>query len=347
MGFTTLKDVAQRAGTTPSTVSYVLNQKKGRYVSEQMRRRVLEAAEELHYIKSYGASSLKGKSRRLLSILVPQFENQFFTRLIVAAEKILMQAGYDLVISNTDDNPEKEKEIIERMVGQRVDGIIVTPTAKGAENTEILRKVKLPMVVVDRPLMGVPACHRVATDNYGFGVEAAEHLIRMGHSHIGYIDWASGITALEDRRIATMHTYHTHGFDEDHVVVVEKPFSFQGGYEATKEILEHHPEVTALFYGFHMQAIGGVAYLNEKGIRIPDAISVMLIGSPDWATIGHFCHIDMGDSAIGEQAAKVLLDQIDGKLSIDGSSCFLQKGYLVEGPSVKNIGGNSNKEGIR
>lgn len=344
MGYTTLKDVAERAGTTASTVSYVLNQKQGRYVSEEMRRRVLEAAEELHYIKSYGASSLKGKSRRLLSILVPQFENQFFTRLIVAAEKILMLAGYDLVISNTDDNPEKEKEIIERMVGQRVDGIIVTPTTKGAENTEILRRVGLPMVVVDRPLTGVSAYHRVATDNYGFGVESAEYLIRKGHTHIGYVNWDSEIKDLEDRHAAIVNTYRKHGFDESSVAVACKPFSYQGGYDATKEILEDHPEVTALCYGFNMQAIGGVSYLNEKGIRVPDDVSVMLVGSPDWATIGHFCHIDMGDSAIGERAAKVLLEEIDGKLPVDGASCFVQNGHLVEGSSVKDIAINSKQE---
>ncbi|NLK05352.1 MAG: LacI family transcriptional regulator, partial [Spirochaetales bacterium] len=83
--YATLKDVAKLAGTTAATVSYVLNEKEGRYISDETRRKVLEAAEQLEYVKSIGASSLKGKSRKLIAILIPQFENQFFTRIVVAS----------------------------------------------------------------------------------------------------------------------------------------------------------------------------------------------------------------------------------------------------------------------
>ena len=80
--FVTLKDVAERAGTTIGTVSYVLNDRKGRYISQELRAKVLAAAEELNYIKCNGASSLKGMDRRLIVILIPQYENQFFTSAI-------------------------------------------------------------------------------------------------------------------------------------------------------------------------------------------------------------------------------------------------------------------------
>ena len=89
--YATLKDVAERAGTTAATVSYVLNGSKKRYISEDMRRRVEEAARELNYVKSSAASSLKGKKRKIIAVLVPQFENQFFTQLILGVERVADQ----------------------------------------------------------------------------------------------------------------------------------------------------------------------------------------------------------------------------------------------------------------
>ena len=153
--FVTLKDVAEKAGTTVGTVSYVLNNKKGRYISDDLRQRVLVAASELNYIKCNGASSLKGMDRKLIGILIPQFENQFFTRICLAAEEVFVQHGYDLIICDTFDEPGREKAIIHRLLSQRVDGIIITPTVDGAENTKIARDVGMNMVVVDRPLEGL------------------------------------------------------------------------------------------------------------------------------------------------------------------------------------------------
>lgn len=81
--YATLKDVAERAGTTAATVSYILNGSTKRYVSEDMRRRVEAAAKELNYVKSSAASSLKGKKRKIIAVLVPQFANQMFTELVL------------------------------------------------------------------------------------------------------------------------------------------------------------------------------------------------------------------------------------------------------------------------
>ena len=179
--FVTLKDVAERAGTTIGTVSYVLNDRKGRYISQELRAKVLAAAEELNYIKCNGASSLKGMDRRLIGILIPQYENQFFTRICDAAEQVFASHGYDLIICDTFDNPEREKGIIHRLLSQRVDGLIVTPSLKGSENTRIVRDVGLNMVVVDRPLEGFDGYYWVRGDNYGCGYAGGMDLYRHGH----------------------------------------------------------------------------------------------------------------------------------------------------------------------
>lgn len=129
--YATLKDVAERAGTTAATVSYILNGSTKRYVSEDMRRRVEAAAKELNYVKSSAASSLKGKKRKIIAVLVPQFANQMFTELVLGVERVADRYGYILSICNTFDDPQRELEIIRRMQAQRVDGYIITPSRDG------------------------------------------------------------------------------------------------------------------------------------------------------------------------------------------------------------------------
>ena len=332
--FVTLKDVAERAGTTIGTVSYVLNDRKGRYISQELRAKVLAAAEELNYIKCNGASSLKGMDRRLIGILIPQYENQFFTRICVAAEEVFASHGYDLIICDTFDNPEREKGIIHRLLSQRVDGLIVTPSLKGSENTRIVRDVGLNMVVVDRPLEGFDDYYWVRGDNYGCGYAGGMDLYRHGHRSLIYIGWASGISELESRE---------RGFRDAcsgcQVFTYNAGFSAKSGYETTMRAVKEHPEATAVFFGFNVQALGGVNVFRDLGLRIGEDISVSLIGSPEWSYTGNndFTHVHMGDYEIGKKAAGILFDLIRGKEV--PSKRVIQECTLIEGTSVKNIGG--------
>lgn len=333
--FVTLKDVAEKAGTTIGTVSYVLNDKKGRYISQELRERVISAAEELNYIKCNGASSLKGMERKLIGILIPQFENQFFTRICIAAEEVFAAQGYDLIICDTFDDPEREKAIIHRLLSQRVDGIIITPTTKGAENTEIVRRVGLNMVVVDRPLQGLENYYWVTTNNYGCGYRGGEYLRSCGHRNIVYIGWNSGIADLDSRERGLRDAVG----DSVNVVSYVTDFSPEAGFNAVTKALSEHPEATAVFFGFNIQAKGGVNAFRELGRTIGEDISVMLIGSPEWAYTGinNFTRVEMGDLELGRKAAAVLLDLIKGK-DVPAKR-LIQDCTLVEGTSVRRIGG--------
>lgn len=332
--YVTLKDVAEKAGTTVGTVSYVLNDRKGRYISDSMRQRVLEAASELNYIKCNGASSLKGKDRKLIGILIPQFENQFFTRICIAAEEVFVQYGYDLIICDTFDDPEREKAIIHRLMSQRVDGMIITPTVKGMENTRLARDVGLNMVVVDRPLDGLEEKYYwVTADNYGCGFQGGKYLQENCHEKIIYIGWKSGISNLESRetglRDALAESAEVYSYYAD--------FSPEAGFEATERALKEHPDASAVFYGFNIQAKGGVNVFRKHGLRIGEDISVMLIGSPEWAYTGSndFARLDMKELELGRKAAGLLLDLI-----MSGSyrpERVIQDCVLIKGTSVRKI----------
>ena len=310
--YATLKDVAERANTTAATVSYVLNGSKNRYVSEDMRRRVEEAAKELNYVKSSAASSLKGKQRKIIAVLVPQFANQFFTEVVLAIERVADQHGYILSICNTFDDPQHELEVIRRMQAQRVDGFIITPSAQGHKNTRTIRKTGIPMVVVDRTINVKEDYFLVSVRNYESTCMTVEYLLNHGHRNIAYVGWTADFGGLELRKKAYQDTLIRYGVSADRHVMMDGAFTAQAGYELTRRVLTEHPEVTAIFYAYNVQAKGGVDYLSEHGIQIGKDISVIILGAPDWAHTGNnnFTCVDINGTELGLKAAEMLFDII-------------------------------------
>jgi LacI family transcriptional regulator len=326
--YTTMKDVAKKANTTTSTVSYVLSNKEGRYISQEMRERVLSAAKELNYIKFNGASSLKGKERKLIGIMIPQFANQFFTKLILEAEKIFVEHEFDMIICNTFDDSEREREIINRLLSQRVDGIIISPTIDGAKNTEVLRDLDVKVVVVDRPLEGVDNYNYLTANNLQAGELGMAHLLEMGHTKVAYIGWDSKIKSLEDRKNGVLNI-------NPEAKIYVGDFSADTGYKLTEKALTENPDLTALFYGFNIQAVGGLKYLADNNISYPEDISISIIGSPEWVNIGNnnIEHIDQNSASLGREAAQLMMDIISNKQTKTIkkiNSCILIKGSSVK-----------------
>ena len=335
--YATLKDVAERANTTAATVSYVLNGSANRYVSEDMRRRVEEAARALNYVKSSAASSLKGKRRKIIAVLVPQFANQFFTQVVLAIERVADKYGYILSICNTFDDPQHELEVIKRMQAQRVDGFIVTPSAQGHKNTRTIRKTGIPMVVVDRTINIKEDYFLVSVRNYESSCMTVEYLLNHGHRHIAYIGWTADFGGLELREKAYHDILLRYGVPKEQHLVYDGQFTGQSGYELTERVLKEHPEVTALFYAYNVQAKGGVDYLSEHGFQIGKDISVIILGAPDWAQTGnnHFTCVDINGTELGEKAAEMLFNIIEHEDDDSVVPCKQSVNvFLREGDSV-------------
>lgn len=333
--YVTMKDVANHAGTSIATVSYVISNKKGRYITPDTREKVLNAIKELNYVKCAGASVLKGKQRKLVAILVPQFANQFFNRIITSAGEVFAKHGYDMIICDTFDDPEREKSIIYRMMSQRVDGIIIAPTCDGNENTKALRDVGIKMVAVDRSLNTDSEYTSVVTSNYKCGYLAAEHLVKNGHRKIGFIGWETSSLDLKERENAVRDVIDNTPGATLYASIGE--LDTTNGDELTKKLLSEHSGITAIIYGFNMQAGSGVIYLRDNGYRIPEDISIVLIGSPEWAYTGYtkYTYVDMGDFELGHNAAECLIGLLNG--SQNEGLHLIQDCKLIINNSTKNM----------
>lgn len=336
--YATLKDVAQRAGTTAATVSYVLSNSKKRYVSEDMRVRVEMAARELNYVKSSAASSLRGKKRKIVAVLVPQFRNQFFTQLVLSIETVADRFGYILSICNTFDDPQREAEIINRMQAQRVDGYIITPTARGGENTSQIRQLGIPLVVVDRSLDIEEPYSWVSSQNYESIMCAMELLLLNGHRKIAYVGWNADFGGLGEREQAYRDMLHMADVSPKDQIIYNGDFTEEDGERLTAQALHEHPDVTALLYAYNVQARGGVQYLAKQKLTPGKDISVVIVGAPDWARTGanDFCCVDLGGDGLGRMAAEILFQIIETEQA-QAPRTQIQLCSLIEGSSVYKL----------
>ncbi len=328
--YATLKDIASYAGVTPATVSYVINGAKNRYISKELREKVEKAAKELHYVKSNAASSLKGKSSNIIAVLIPQFQNHFFTEMVLEIEKVFYEHGYILSICNTFDDPIREKDIIDKMERQRVDGYIIVPSEQGLETIKNLIAFGAPLVIADRDMPSLD-CSCVLTQNYA-GIELAVHtLIEKNHKNIAYIGWDADFGGIGERLAAFKNTMNNAGLD-NYTITLGK-FGYEEGFELTKKTLSENPSITAIIFGHNMQASGAIDYLASCNKE--KEISIIILGHPSWAQTGNnnYTCIDLNGGQIGKRSAEILF-QILSDSKTQTIREFAQCNY-IDGNSVK------------
>jgi DNA-binding LacI/PurR family transcriptional regulator len=344
--YPTLKDVAKLAETSIATVSYVLNGNTDRYIKRALREKVLYAAKSLNYTKSLVASGLKGKSRKMLTIIVPQILNGFFAHVVNGILEKSSAKGYFLNICSTLDSAKRESETIEQAISQRVDGFFVSGSADAHRNLSPVVEHGVPFVVIERPLSKEwsGGYNYVGSDNIQAGRIAGEYLAENGHSRIGYIEWMRNIENVRNRRkgfeLAMSPTLAKGG---SCVIKSSQALSAENGYQMTEEILKSaefgRERPTAFLYGHHRLAEGGVACLKNYGLRIPDKVSVMIIGSTEWArlSIPQFSFVRQPIEKITTIACNLLIDLVEGKKDPHSVETHILECELVEGGTVKNL----------
>ena len=198
----TIKDVAEKAGLSVSTVSLVLNNKPHR-ISEETRQRVLEVARQMNYRPNRLAVGLIKNRTNTIGLLIPDITNMFFAEIAKGAEMGCQEQGYSMILCNTNDNPQKDIDYVNVLLERGVDGIIFVMAVNSSNNKarecyELLRQFEKPVVLVDRVVeeLELPS---VATDNELGGYLATRHLLELGHTRIGCITGPMGSQSSKQR----------------------------------------------------------------------------------------------------------------------------------------------------
>jgi LacI family transcriptional regulator len=267
-----MRDVAERAGVSVTSVSHVINET--RPVSYELRERVLAAMEELGYHPNRLARSLRSGKTHTIGTIVPDSADPFFAEVARGIEDTAFENGYSLILCNSDANLDKEAFYTDVLVEKQVDGILFLAAGGSTERILDLQQRGMPVVVVDREL---PAVHvdSVVTDNAGGGWSATRHLIDLGHRRIGYIAGPSDLTLSEYRSTGYRKALEEAGIAVDENLVVRGAFDFESGYRAARQLLTNSQRPTAIFACNDLMAIGAICAAVELGLRVPEDLSVI------------------------------------------------------------------------
>lgn len=308
----TIKDVARLAGVSISTASVALSGKGP--VSEATQVRVREAAQRLHYRPNAVARSLVTRRTRSIGLILADLTDPYFHGIAKGVERAVSEAGYTVVLADTDRSADKEERSIETLMSQQVDGIILAGSGDGSEKRlERLRRMPTPVVVVGSFDLNFPS---VTVDNQGAASMVAEHLLNEGYSRIGYIDGPKELLVSRERYAGFCRVLNDHSLSA--AFHLEGDFTPAGGYRAAKSIFSQGLKATgpdAILAANDQMAIGVLKAVRETGLHVPDQMAVAGIGDiPNAVFVDPpLTTVSLPLKELGQRAAQVLLRLIDGR----------------------------------
>lgn len=315
----TILDIAKELNISKSTVSRALAGHPG--VKEETRKTVLEMAAAMHYRPNYMARNLTKNRTRIIGVIVPEFINSFFPRIIIQIQKFFDIHGYRVLIAQCDNSPESERRNLQLMEDSMVEGILLSVTAKGFNTgyyNELLAK-GTPIVFFNRPDNTVQASS-VTIDDYKWSFFATEHLIytrrKMGQAspRIMHFRGPVDIALSNSRYRGFSDAMMKHGLDMSQNPVMEaRDITKAEGFRLMSLLVQQGRVPDALFCFNDPLAIGAMKALHEAGIPVPERISVMGFSESQSAlvTTPELSSVAQPLEEMGSTAARLLLEQIE------------------------------------
>lgn len=265
----TMKEVADRAGVSIATVSYVLND--SRKMRPETERRVLSAAKELGYHPNTAARSLVVGRSSMLGLIVPDIGNPFFPEITKSFQDTALFAGLETILIDTNYDTRRTRDAIQRLVSLQVPGAAFLTSQVDLATREILAEKGICAVYLDHGAAG-PRSGCIAID-YAHGIQsAALHLVELGHKRIGFIGGLARLSSAQYRKVAFLDCLSARTDVE--VRVVDSDFSVQGGYFSCSKLLNEFP-ATAVIAANDLMAIGALHSAYDRKIAVPGEFSII------------------------------------------------------------------------
>lgn len=330
---TTIKDIAAISNVSIATVSKIING-KDESISEETRKRVQRVIKEKNYVPNTIARTLVTKQSKTIGMIVPDICNPFFSQLIRGAEHYTNLHGYDLLISNTDDDEKKQESNLQVMKKKMIDGIILTSTSYDIKEDRS-NTFQLPAVLVDRVTQENLYIGKVEVDNCSGGYLATSHLLKKGCKTIVFLAGNPNTLAARGRYEGYRKALEEYGIPINETIIRFGSFHTDFGYRVLKELLDAGHQFDGVFASSDIIAFGAMQALKEQGYLIPtdvkvigfDDIYISSLVSPTLSTIRQPIF------EMGEAAAKLLLDYLESKKNRKRTIVFDTQ--LIERESTK------------
>lgn len=319
-GQATIKDIARELKISFSTVSRALKDYPG--ISEETKRKVKEMALKLNYRPNAIALSLRKNRSFNIAVIVPEVVHFFFSTVISGIEEVAKKRGYNVILTQTNENLGKEKSSIEAMLSNQIDGFLISYSKETTEFSHFENAINqgYPIIFFDR-IPDIPNSINVMVDDFEGSYKAVSHLISQGYERIAHLSGPKNLKISKERERGYREALKNHGIPIREEFIIECPLGTnEEGKKLAKYMLNYlDPKPDAFFANNDMAAVGAMMACRESGYKIPEEIGI--VGFSNW----QFCSmLEPGLTSVsqpgiemGTKATQLLLDIIEKKVDLE------------------------------
>jgi LacI family transcriptional regulator len=333
----TIQDIARELNITASTVSRALQDHPR--ISDGTKKAVLKTAKRLNYQPNHIAAALRNGKSKIIGIIVPTTDRNFFATIIRGIEEVANKSKYNVMICQSHDDYDKEVSTVEALLNARVDGIIAS-YGKGTGNFDHFMKVKkkgIPLVLFDRAHYPLDVSH-VVIDDYLASFNAVEHLIQQGCKRIAHFTATTRkISIFKERIRGYKEALEHNGIAFDPELIIEGNLELEDGREGMQKLLALSDPPDAVFSASAYSAIGAIQVLKEKGIRIPEQVAIVGFSNEPFTSFSDppLTTIDQQSMRIGKTTAEIFLEQIASNGTYEPKRVVLTPELIIRQSSLK------------
>ena len=334
MKYITIKDIAKKLNTSVSTVSRAFNDKSD--INVKTKELVLKTAKEMGYRQNRMAKNLVQKRSFNIGIVVPEFVNSFFPEVIMGAQEILFEKGYQVLITQSNECYTTELKNVQSLENSMVDGLLISLSSEtdNIDYYQDLVKSGFPIIFFNRTYKEINAS-KVLFNDYKWAMFATEHLIRQGYKNIYHFQGIKTLTLSRERRRGFMDAHRKHKLIVEPHQVITSGFFMEDGENIAKKLIENNTIPDAIFAANDQLAIGAMNIFKKNGYKVPKDVAFIGFSESKMGSIVEppLSSVKQPTFEIGKQAAQLLLDHIesgknyipqtivlDGQLNIRASS---------------------------
>jgi len=327
----TMKDIARDLGVSIVTVSKALRNHPD--IGDETRKRVLDRVKELNYTPNLAARGLVTGRTYLVGLVVPDLLHPFFAQIAKSLSRALLKKGYCLTISTSEENPELEGQEVDRLLGRRLDALVIASSCTNSAIVERIQKQGTPVVLIDRRFSDLDSNY-VGIDDEAVGALATEHLIQVGCKRIAHLRGPENspgmgrlkgyLDALARYRVRCLPGY----VSKQRMVDVQ---SRESGADLMRQLLTLSPRPDGVFCYNDPMAIGAIHAILDAGLRVPEDIAVIGSGNLHYDTELRvpLSSIDQRTEQIGERAGRLALSLLESKARPRNKTFILQPELVI------------------
>ena len=326
----TLLDIAKKAGVAPSTVSRALNNRPD--VSEKTKALVNNIAKKYNFQLNPIAQGLKSNSTKTIGVIVPEIKHDFFSSAISGIEEVAYNAGYTIIVCQSNESYEREIINTNVLVHQRVAGIIVSisqKTKNGNHFKDVIDR-KIPFVFFDRVCSDVNAS-KVLIDDETSAYDAVNYLVQKGYKRIAHFTGTKNLNICQKRLNGYKRALKKAGLPVDNKLICYGGLHEQDGYNAMDTLLKKKEMPDAVFAVNDPVAIGAFQRIKEAGLKIPDNIAIVGFSNNKITSLlePKLTTVDQPSFDMGKKAAELLIRQIENKKNSEPETVILKANLII------------------